>query len=250
MVRALGDEQFARLAGAGRPLTRRMLAGLGPVLILVPHPDDETLGCGGLISRAVEAQIDLHVVYLTDGSASHRKSRSWSRTRLAERRRTEALAALAELGLAAAQTTFLDWPDAAPYASEDARHEDTVQFLLELCRERRVRSLFGPWSGEEHCDHQAASRLLDVLEMRLRPRPRRFDYLVWGWSHPGLADGALEGPVWRLACAKNASRRARALARHETQLGLLIRDDEEAFVIPPELAALTSRPSEIYLEHP
>ena len=31
---------------AGIPLT-----DLGPILIASPHPDDETLGCGGLISR-------------------------------------------------------------------------------------------------------------------------------------------------------------------------------------------------------
>ncbi|WP_062431598.1 PIG-L deacetylase family protein [Herbidospora daliensis] len=37
-------------------------------LILAPHPDDEVIGCGGLISRITEAGGQTHVMYLTIGA--------------------------------------------------------------------------------------------------------------------------------------------------------------------------------------
>lgn len=43
-------------------------------LILSPHPDDETLGAGAVVSEAAKAGRLAGVAYLTDGGASHRLS--------------------------------------------------------------------------------------------------------------------------------------------------------------------------------
>ncbi|HEX2943304.1 MAG TPA: PIG-L family deacetylase, partial [Rhodopila sp.] len=51
------------------------IAGTGTCLILAPHPDDESLGCGGLIATAVAAGRAPLVVILTDGAGSHPNSR-------------------------------------------------------------------------------------------------------------------------------------------------------------------------------
>jgi LmbE family N-acetylglucosaminyl deacetylase len=69
------------------------------VLVVVPHPDDESLGCGGLIaSLAVTGRL-FHTVFVTDGGASHPGSREWPRHRVAAQREKEAAAALAHLGI-------------------------------------------------------------------------------------------------------------------------------------------------------
>ena len=41
-----------------------------PLLVLAPHPDDESLGCGALLAQAF-AGAGAHVACLTDGAASH-----------------------------------------------------------------------------------------------------------------------------------------------------------------------------------
>src|SRR5579885_2284019 len=42
-----------------------------PALIIAPHHDDETLGCGGVIALKRAAGVPVQVVILTDGSRSH-----------------------------------------------------------------------------------------------------------------------------------------------------------------------------------
>lgn len=40
------------------------------VLVMAPHPDDEVLGCGGIIQRAVKMGLPVHVLFLTYGDAN------------------------------------------------------------------------------------------------------------------------------------------------------------------------------------
>src|ERR1700712_4437889 len=72
--------------------------GSGTCLILAPHPDDESLGCGGLIAACVAAGPPPIVVILTDGAGSHH-SPSYPPERLRAVREQEARQAVAHLGL-------------------------------------------------------------------------------------------------------------------------------------------------------
>src|SRR6202044_4049231 len=69
------------------------------ILVVAPHPDDESLGCGGLISLSAQAGSSVYIGFVTDGAASHRNSTAWSPVRLAAQREQEASRALACLGL-------------------------------------------------------------------------------------------------------------------------------------------------------
>src|SRR5271165_6675226 len=96
------------LAGRGDALAARPpdgaaelapLATLGRVAVFAPHPDDESLGCGGLIARLKDEGSLVHVVVMSDGSGSHPNSRRYPGPKLAALRQTEARAAVARLGL-------------------------------------------------------------------------------------------------------------------------------------------------------
>lgn len=247
MVNALGQASWLRLRTVGRPLGRAKLSRLSPILILAPHPDDETLGCGGLIATASELGLRPRVAYLTDGSASHPGSRAWPRRRLTAVRRAEALEALGALGVPPRDACFLDWPDGAPYAPGGRRYRQSLATLIGWIGRRRLNSVWAPWGGEDHCDHLAAANLARRLVLRMAAPVTVMSYLVWGWADPRLIRVARQSTVWTLRCPQTIARRRTALACHRTQVTGIIDDSERPFRIPPELAALTERPVEIYL---
>jgi LmbE family N-acetylglucosaminyl deacetylase len=110
------------LAGIGHPEP----PGLPPVdattslLVVSPHPDDETLCCAGAIQRVLAAGGHVSVVWITSGDGSElsmlivEKSllKPLAKVRdLAEKRMVEARAATSLLGVDSAQQFFLGYPD-------------------------------------------------------------------------------------------------------------------------------------------
>src|ERR1700729_3740365 len=89
----------------------RAVLGAEPLLVLAPHPDDESLGCGGLIAEHHARGHDVHVMVLTDGTGSHPRSREYPATRLAALRMQEARRAIVALGLPEDRIDFLGLPD-------------------------------------------------------------------------------------------------------------------------------------------
>jgi LmbE family N-acetylglucosaminyl deacetylase len=248
VVTAIGQPAWERLARSARPVDEARLRALSPMLILSPHPDDETLGCGGIIAAAADLGLRPRVAYLTDGSASHPGSAAWPRARLARIREREALGALAVLGVPRADVLFLRWRDAAPFAPGSAGYARTLKRLSTWASSFAPRSVWSPWAGEAHCDHAAANGIARDLETSLEPRPLFMTYLVWGWARRDLADHHGAARVWRLACGGTVPRRIHALSRHRTQMASGTGDAPRGFRIPPKLAALARRPSEIHLE--
>ncbi|MDT8264721.1 PIG-L family deacetylase, partial [Roseomonas sp. DSM 102946] len=87
-----------------------LLPEAGPVLLLSPHPDDESLGCGGLLAQLAARGREVRVVLVSDGAASH-DSRLYPPRRLAALRQEEMAAALAALGLGPERLVTLGLPD-------------------------------------------------------------------------------------------------------------------------------------------
>jgi len=83
----------------------------GGLVVIAPHPDDESLACGGLIARACSEGRPVRVVVVSDGTGSHPRSRVYPRMRLRTLREEEARRAVCALGLAPRHLTFLRLPD-------------------------------------------------------------------------------------------------------------------------------------------
>lgn len=114
------------------------------ILILAPHPDDEVLGCGGLIRKNSEMGHRVYVLIATRGSAVR-----YSEERVANVRK-EALAAHAILGVT--ETFFLDFPapDLDLVSKADLSNE-----ITKILKKLEIEELFLPHRGDIHHDHQA-----------------------------------------------------------------------------------------------
>lgn len=219
------------------------IIGPQPCLVLAPHPDDESLGCGGLIAACVEAGRPPVVAILTDGAASHPGSAEYPPARLRDVRRREAVAAVAQLGLAPGRLVFLDQPDsAAPH--EGASLEAVADALLPHMT--GIGTILAPWRHDPHCDHQAASKL--AAHVAARTGVRHVAYPVWGWMLPSeqrLPDEPSDG--WRLNIARFLPAKRAAIAAHRSQHGGLISDGPSGFSLPSGLLSVFDQPFETFL---
>ena len=128
-------------------------------LVVAPHPDDETLGCGVTIMRKLDAGTPVKVAIATDGRRSS-ESKVMSAEELVRVRRQEALEATGRLGLGPGDVVFLEFEDQG-LADNLAELTERLAALVEGFRpqELLVASVL-----DHHPDHhavgQAARRLL------------------------------------------------------------------------------------------
>lgn len=217
-------------------------------LILAPHPDDESLGCGGLIARLCDRGTPPVIVILTDGSRSHPNSASYPPARLAALREDEAAVAVGRLGLPADRLHFLRATDAAAPHQGPAL-EALADSLAALVATYASTTLLTTWPHDPHCDHLAAWHLARAVARRLALR--LLCYPVWGMLLP--PETILPDQPWtghRLDITDVLDRKRRAIAAHVSQATGLIADDPDGFRLPAALLATFTRPTEHYLEPP
>lgn len=141
------------------------------VLVCSPHPDDEVIGCAGVIQQALVAGKRVRVVFITSGDGYAQAAATLLKkpvsdltpadmTSLGKTREGEAAAAAKVLGLDAAGLVFLRYPDAgmAALSSEvRARAESDVRRVLEESNPSRV---YVTDHADEHADHQVTNELV------------------------------------------------------------------------------------------
>jgi LmbE family N-acetylglucosaminyl deacetylase len=218
------------------------LAALGRVAVFAPHPDDESLGCGGLIARLKDAGSRVHVVVMSDGSFSHPNSRRYPGPKLAALRQTEARAAVARLGLDPANALeFLGLPDGAvPGEAGTAAFAAAVEAVADLLSRWGVDTVVAPLRGDAHDDHRAAFRIIDAALDRLERRPRLLEYGIWGT--PGRAGVAIDPDQtpfrhYFIDVSGVLRRKRAAIACHRSQISNLIDDDPTGFRLSPRTIA-------------
>ena len=159
---------------------------LKTALVIAPHPDDEAFGCGGLIAGKRLDGHPVHVIFLTDGSASHPKHPTLTPTVLVNLRQQEARESLSKLGVDSTMIHFLGVRDgtlAQLSAPESANiTEQLNQFLLTI----KPDEVFLPCRNDGSSEHEAAFLLLQSAVNKTTPQPRILEYPVWSWWNPFL----------------------------------------------------------------
>ncbi|MDZ7833050.1 MAG: glycosyltransferase [Desulfobacterales bacterium] len=130
------------------------------VLVLAPHPDDETLGCGGSLIRHVKAGDSVKVVFLTDGAKGDFSGQDEPEAYMAVRRQ-EAIAACSRLGIGDREF----WSFADRSLAETPRALEKLSSLFAAWRPELV---YAPSPFEFHPDHRAAAFLVFALSLCCR----------------------------------------------------------------------------------
>jgi LmbE family N-acetylglucosaminyl deacetylase len=124
------------------------------VLVLAPHMDDETIGCGGAILSHVAKGSNVEVVFITDGAAGFSKSDSAAYTpeKLRDIRKQEGAKACAVLGVS--KSHYLDLPDGRSQPTDAA-----VEKLLGVMNAVQPDVIYLPFITDAHHDHRTTNKL-------------------------------------------------------------------------------------------
>ena len=159
-------------------------------LVLAPHPDDETLGCGGTLHKHHRAGDALCCVFMTDGSKGVPGSGGPDAAAI---RRQEAEAAAEVIGID--RLVFLENPD-----GELAASEPTVSEVAKLVQEVKPDLIYLPFLLDYHPDHWATNAVLLAALESVGRRVMLYAYEVWTPLVPNRAvDIAAELDVKRKA---------------------------------------------------
>ena len=232
------------------------LREFGRTVVVAPHPDDESLGVGGVIARLGDLGLPVGAVFLTDGEGSHPGSKSHPPALLAALRRDEARAACRELGVKDDAVAFLALPDGGvPRAGADgfAAAADRLRAALEGLPGGPPHTVLTPWRREPHGDHRAAFDLVAAAAGGARV----VEYCVHLWQVRDPADVPRFGgddpevEAVRADVAAVRDRKRAAIEAHASQVDpTVIADSPGGFTLPPAWRAACDRPFEVLLLPP
>lgn len=141
------------------------------IVVIAPHPDDESIGCGGTLCLHAARGDRVTAVFLTSGELG---LKHLTREEAQKVREGEAEAAAEILGVAA--LTFMRWPDW--YVGEVV--DDAAAQLRPILQREAPQIVYLPHEREWHPDHQAA---LPIVQSALRGSepelPTLLTYEVW-----------------------------------------------------------------------
>ena len=214
------------------------------VVVVAPHPDDESIACGGLIALLARRSVVVNVIIVTDGCGSHPNSSAYPPEQLAKLRAEETLSALSHLGVEERCLWFCGLPDRFVPAEGTPGFITAVDQAFGLICRLRPKTLVLPSAKDTHGDHRAAAAIWRHAA-RLAPNPSwMFEYIVWPSAEPlGAVPATVELEITEVLPLKQ-----RAVTEHRSQRGLVIMDDPDGFVLPANLLARASAPYEVFFQ--
>jgi len=150
-----------------------------PAVVIAPHPDDETFGCGGMIALRRQLGHRVAVVFLSDGEASHENCCQTPAERISEGRRRTAVEAGRTLGMSERDLYWLGLPDRRIPGPDAPCFGAAAQQISDILSAIGPRVLYLPYFFDSLPDQEAASQLA-----------------VRAWSLSGGTGEILYYPVW------------------------------------------------------
>jgi LmbE family N-acetylglucosaminyl deacetylase len=237
MLRKQLRDRYLRQINRFKPMSKEDLAA--SAIVFSPHQDDETLGCGGTIICKRQAQAQVKIVFMTDGSHSH--DRFIPEAELIILRQQEAIQAAQTLNVDPKNLVFLGFRDGELSQS----WEMAIAQVQELLIQNQPQQVFIPYVRETHPDHLATNQIVWTALKNYAPEVTVYEYPVWYWHHfpwTGIGDrdsrlNYLKASIkaklgwqliqefnYRVAIEPVKSQKQLALAQHQTQMKRLIDD--------------------------
>ena len=188
-----------------------------PTIVFAPHPDDESLGCGGMIAIKQALGQEIRVIFVTDGAFSIDTTR---KTAIASQRQQEATQALAELGIDRQCITFLNYPDGALHELLPAEQSQLIREFQAILAPYSQVEVFVPYHHDRHPDHEATYHLVKAALENFPGSAQLWQYPIWVlWKTPCIHFLTQTSSGWHsLSIGRVIKQKKRAIAAHRSQI--------------------------------
>lgn len=232
------------------PKKAEIVAGWRRTIVFAPHPDDESLGCGGAIALLRKRGLPVAVVTMSDGALSHPNSVKFPADKLRDLRESEMLNALEILGVGAGEITFLRYRDRRVPNESNDDFDAAVETVKTILAAEKPQTILAPWRFDPHPDHRATWQIVRRAAESVNCRARLLEYPIWLWELAEQSDLPDEKKirVRRLNIESVVAIKQKAIRAHASQITGLIDDDPQGFRLSAEVLEHFAEPFEIYLE--
>jgi LmbE family N-acetylglucosaminyl deacetylase len=203
---------------------------LKPTIVLTPHPDDETLCAGGIITDLHLKEVDVTVIAITDGENAYKDVSNLRNIRSLEQDH-----ALATLGIKKEKIHRLKYEDSNVASDEDKLEKTLLSYI------NCPMNIFAPWKFDFHPDHEAVGRVAEkiaaITESTL------IFYFFWTW-HRGTVDTVKQLPLrlYQLS-PQTLETKLKAINYYQSQL---VHYNNEP-ILPEKFLLPTKRTFEVFL---
>jgi LmbE family N-acetylglucosaminyl deacetylase len=194
------------------------------MIVFAPHPDDETLGCGGTIIRKIREGFDVHIVVMTDGRHSHDVTLGImepSPETISEIRATEFREATSVLGVNPGNLILLSFEDGKLREHMAEARERTVQIL----REVRPVEIYVPYRHDGNEDHRTTYEIVADSVREADLFPKMYEYSVWNGKTP-----CPELKVLVIDIHGELGRKMEAISKYKSQISTCFPKQEKAIL--------------------
>jgi LmbE family N-acetylglucosaminyl deacetylase len=215
-------------------------------IVLAAHPDDETLGAGGLLSRLNAAGADIEVLLCTAGEASHPESPTTTPDQLAAVRLSEFRAAVSGLAPGASRQ-FLHFRDGHLDADRDRIAEAVRESIAAAGRPADRVVIVAPYRADGHTDHDVLRGV--AADLAAEGGHGLLEYPVWYWLWASPADPAWQSWVRVQLTPDEQRAKAAALLVHSSQTQPLSDKPGDEALLGDSFMEHFSRPWETFAWH-
>jgi LmbE family N-acetylglucosaminyl deacetylase len=240
-----------RLGVVGRPLLLSRAEDITPqtttrsCLVLAPHPDDETLGCGAIIMRKLASGTPVQIVIATDGRHSHHSSKL-SEDELIEIREEECRRAGDILGIARENISFLRFEDGR-LGQHRRSLRDRLAGLLDTLNPEEI---FVSSIIDAHPDHRVLAELTRELAFAGCGRHAvLYEYPIWFWDPRQWQFSRFAERRPRIARTENfLARKREAIDAYRSQISNLTGEPGWTITLSRSFLRQFLQPEEIFFE--
>ena len=188
------------------------------VTVFAPHPDDETIACGGMIAQATARGDEVSIVILTDGRYSHKSEfKIWPNPKpdkIRATRRREAIKASDVLGIVMENIHFMGFEDGTL-----VQHMSEAREFVKLhLKKWKPTEVYVPCAGDAHADHAATNEIVLTAISELGLNTDLYEYIVWQKDELELGNISDRPNAVKLDISEILEVKMRALRMYQSQI--------------------------------